>query len=79
MCMTKTYINMDSHPYRVVYNKTYTIMESHLYRVVYDKNVYYYGYITYLGYGDRHPWGQAASAACSHEGGGPIHDLPGPD
>ena len=30
-------------------------------------------------HGDRHPRGQAASTACSHEGGGPLRDLPGPD
>ena len=28
---------------------------------------------------DRQPRGQADSTACSHEGGGPICDLPGPD
>ena len=28
---------------------------------------------------DRHPRGQAGSTACSHEGGGPLRDLPGPD
>ena len=27
----------------------------------------------------RHPRGQAAPAACSHKGGGPLRDLPGPD
>ena len=30
-------------------------------------------------HGDRHPRGQAASAACGHEGGGTLRDLPGPD
>ena len=30
-------------------------------------------------HGDRHPRGQAAPAACCHEGGGPLRDLPGPD
>ena len=26
----------------------------------------------------RHPRGQAATAACGLEGGGPVHDIPGP-
>ena len=30
-------------------------------------------------HGDRHPRGQAAIAACGHEGGGPLHDIPGPE
>ena len=30
-------------------------------------------------HGYRHPWVQAAPAACGHEGGGPLCDLPGPD
>ena len=29
--------------------------------------------------GDRHPRGQAVITACGHEGGGTLHDLPGPD
>ena len=32
-----------------------------------------------LRHRDRHPRGQVAPAACSHEVGGPLRDLPGPD
>ena len=31
-----------------------------------------------LRYKESHPRGQDASAACGHEGGGPVCDLPGP-
>ena len=30
-------------------------------------------------HGYRQPRGQAVTTACSHEGGGPLRDLPGPD
>ena len=32
-----------------------------------------------LRYWDSHPRGQSATAACSHEGGSHVRDLPGPD
>ena len=38
-----------------------------------------HGFRAGRGTGGRHHRGQAVAAACCHEGGGPLRDLPGPD
>ena len=61
---------------------TWKVVAAILHRWLTTAITYHDAHTRFLGglrYWDCHPQGQAASAACSHEGGSPICDLPGPD